>query len=78
MQRSDTGEMQPTTSLWQADPQITLQRLLNASPDLSENEELTPVQAWMRISSRADLATLEMHRFERLMQDLLKHVKCYG
>lgn len=78
MQRADTGDIQPSASLWQDDPKTTLQRLLNASPDLSESEELTPVQAWMHISSRADLATLEMHRFERLMKDLLKHVKCYG
>ncbi|KAJ3542457.1 hypothetical protein NM208_g4090 [Fusarium decemcellulare] len=59
-------------------PPVILDRLLDLAPDLSNEDQITPVQAWNEIRSRPQLVGLKMHSLQTLAERLKDTVKCYG
>ncbi|KAF5006447.1 hypothetical protein FDECE_7169 [Fusarium decemcellulare] len=68
----------PTPDRHDAVPPVILDRLLDLAPDLSNEDQITPVQAWNEIRSRPQLVGLKMHSLQTLAERLKDTVKCYG
>ncbi|KAK4071191.1 uncharacterized protein Triagg1_6222 [Trichoderma aggressivum f. europaeum] len=65
---------QGTWELTKAD----LSTLLDLSRKLSLDGEITPVMAWGMVLSHSRFAELEVGDFEKLSEELLRKVRCYG
>ncbi|KAF5012637.1 hypothetical protein FDECE_1329 [Fusarium decemcellulare] len=59
-------------------PTAMLERLLTLAPDLSNEGELTPVQAWNNIRCRPNFGGLDARNLGTLAEKLKKAVKCHG
>lgn len=65
---------QGTWELTKAD----LSTLLDLSRKLNLDGEITPVMAWGMVLSHSRFAELEAGDFEKLSEELLRKVRCYG
>ncbi|RSL57229.1 hypothetical protein CEP53_006550 [Fusarium sp. AF-6] len=59
-------------------PTAMLERLLTLAPDLSDEGEMTPVQAWNNIRCRPNFGGLNARSLGLLAERLKKAVKCHG
>lgn len=59
-------------------PATMLARLLNLSPDLSSDGEITPIQAWHNILCRPHFGGMESQSLRVLAEKLRGAVKCHG
>ncbi|KAI8713976.1 hypothetical protein NCS52_01116700 [Fusarium sp. LHS14.1] len=59
-------------------PTTMLERLLTLAPDLSDEGEMTPVQAWNNIRCRPNFGGLNARSLGILAEKLKKAVKCHG
>ncbi|CRK12028.1 hypothetical protein BN1708_002417 [Verticillium longisporum] len=59
-------------------PTAILERLLNLAPDLSNDGEITPIQAWNSIRSRPQFGGVGLHKFWALAEGLRDAVQCHG
>jgi hypothetical protein len=55
-----------------------LERLLSLAPDLSDEGEMTPIQAWNNIRCRPNFGGLTARSLGILAERLKKAVKCHG
>jgi hypothetical protein len=55
-----------------------LERLLSLAPDLSDEGEMTPIQAWNNIRCRPNFGGLNARSLGILAERLKKAVKCHG
>ncbi|KAK1980692.1 hypothetical protein LZ30DRAFT_118734 [Colletotrichum cereale] len=77
---SSYGKKQDLVALpsYQDKPSYLLQRLLDLSPDLCSNGDLTPAQAWNYIRSQPQFGGIEVKRLWELAEKLRAEVKCHG
>ncbi|KAJ4209705.1 hypothetical protein NW759_013349 [Fusarium solani] len=59
-------------------PTTMLERLLSLAPDLSDEGEMTPIQAWNNIRCRPNFGGLNARSLGILAERLKKAVKCHG
>ncbi|KAI9158085.1 Isoflavone reductase-like protein [Paramyrothecium foliicola] len=64
--------------LIQNPPAEILERLLSLAPDLSSENEITPVQAWNSIRRQPQFGGLDIERLRVLGENLRTAVKCHG
>jgi hypothetical protein len=59
-------------------PKAMLDRLLALAPDLSDEGDLTPIQAWNSIRCRPNFGGFDIRSLGTLATKLKKAVKCHG
>ncbi|CRK12013.1 hypothetical protein BN1708_002406 [Verticillium longisporum] len=59
-------------------PTAILERLLNLTPDLSNDGEITPIQAWNSIRSRPQFGGVDLRKLWALAEGLRDAVQCHG
>jgi len=75
-QYDDPNGVKPGAS-WTVTPN-EIERLLHLSSSLRLEGEITPVEAWKRISSHPGFASLSQENFEAMKGELKALVTCYG
>ncbi|KAF4457926.1 hypothetical protein F53441_279 [Fusarium austroafricanum] len=68
----------PTSPAFGQTPTAMLERLLTLAPDLSGEDELTPVQAWDNIRNRPNFGGLDTRSLGVLARKLMAAAKCHG
>lgn len=59
-------------------PTAVLDRLLNLSPEVCSEGELTPTQAWNYIKSQPHFSVIDVQSLRTLTEELCKKIACHG
>ncbi|KAF6832963.1 hypothetical protein CMUS01_06729 [Colletotrichum musicola] len=73
---SDSHGISPAS--YEGTPSAVLDRLLDLSPDLCSEGELTPAQAWHYIRSQPNFGGIKIESFQILAARLREAVNCHG
>ncbi|KAF6809328.1 hypothetical protein CSOJ01_07013 [Colletotrichum sojae] len=73
---SDSHGISPSS--YEGAPSAVLDRLLDLSPDLCSEGELTPAQAWHYIRSQPNFGGIKIESFQILAARLRETVNCHG
>lgn len=68
----------PKPPSYQNAPAVVLDRLLNLAPSVSEDGDVTPIQAWHYIRHQPHFGGFEIQNLNRLAEKLLVAMKCHG
>ncbi|KAK1245240.1 hypothetical protein MKX08_004869 [Trichoderma sp. CBMAI-0020] len=68
----------PKPPPYQQAPAAVLDRLLNLAPSVSEDGDVTPIQAWHYIRHQPQFGGFEIQNLNRLAEKLLVAMKCHG
>ncbi|KAL7922925.1 hypothetical protein ACQKWADRAFT_290716 [Trichoderma austrokoningii] len=68
----------PKPPPYQQAPAAVLDRLLNLAPSVSEDGDVTPIQAWHYIRHQPHFGGFEIQNLNRLAEKLLVSMKCHG
>ena len=67
----------PTDTAWPV-PAWEIEKSLQLSTSLTLEDEITPIEAWQRISQHPGFAKFNQARLEALKEILIPEVQCYG
>ncbi|KAK2677895.1 hypothetical protein RAB80_006635 [Fusarium oxysporum f. sp. vasinfectum] len=68
----------PSSPAFGNTPSTMLERLLTLAPDLSNEDEMTPIQAWNNIRCRPNFGGFSTSSLGSLAAKLMKAAKCHG